>query len=521
MKMVKSLLLGSAAGLVAVTSGQAADMPVKAKPVEYVKICSLYGAGFYYIPGTDTCLKIGGWVRAEISDQMNGNSTTGIFGSDYNQRSTNNFWTRERGYITADARDMTPYGVARGYIAVGISTNNNGAENAGSSEFSANRAFVQWAGFTAGQTVSFFDFYTAAAFLIRAGQSPSEDTGDGGWWVWAYTAQFGNGFSGTISAEERRSGQILDFGGTAASAALSGAGAVVITAANPAALGGPAAPNTNGTINATTGATNGYGGWQWPDVVANLRVDQAWGSAQVMGAIHDVNATYYGATPITGHPSDQVGFAVGVGLKINTPFISQGDYFMGEANYANGAGKYIWNATTMGTMDAQNGTTLGFGFGSDCVYGGTIAAGTATSCQLTTAWGFDVAYEHYWSPQVHQSIVGAYVQDQYNGLANAMLCSGEGGGNGVGSGITAVATPGCGNNWSLWAVGSRLQWDITKTFYVSTDVVYDQLQTAALVGGVQTAAIALAGSGSIAGVSGLGNQSNWLFSVRMHKDFYP
>src|SRR5712672_4546314 len=45
MKMVKSLLLGSAAGLVAVGGAQAADLPVKAKPVEYVKICSLYGAG--------------------------------------------------------------------------------------------------------------------------------------------------------------------------------------------------------------------------------------------------------------------------------------------------------------------------------------------------------------------------------------------------------------------------------------------------------------------------------------------
>ena len=64
MKMVKSLLLGSAAGLVALTGAQAADLPVKAKPVQYVKICSLYGAGFYYILGTDMCIKVGGWVRA-------------------------------------------------------------------------------------------------------------------------------------------------------------------------------------------------------------------------------------------------------------------------------------------------------------------------------------------------------------------------------------------------------------------------------------------------------------------------
>ena len=65
MKMVKSLLLGSAAGIVAVAGAQAADLPVKAKPVEYVKVCSLYGAGFYYIPGTDICLKIGAAFRAE------------------------------------------------------------------------------------------------------------------------------------------------------------------------------------------------------------------------------------------------------------------------------------------------------------------------------------------------------------------------------------------------------------------------------------------------------------------------
>src|ERR1700751_3594329 len=63
MKTVKSLLLGGAAGLAAIAGAQAADLPVKAKPVEYVKICSLYGQGFFYIPGTDTCIKLGGWVR--------------------------------------------------------------------------------------------------------------------------------------------------------------------------------------------------------------------------------------------------------------------------------------------------------------------------------------------------------------------------------------------------------------------------------------------------------------------------
>ena len=61
---MKSLLLGSAATLLAVAGVQAADLP-KAEPVEYVKVCETYGAGFWYIPGTDTCLRVGGYVRFE------------------------------------------------------------------------------------------------------------------------------------------------------------------------------------------------------------------------------------------------------------------------------------------------------------------------------------------------------------------------------------------------------------------------------------------------------------------------
>ena len=67
--MSKNILLGCAAAFVVVGGAHAADLPAKAKPVEYVKICSVYGAGFFYIPGTDTCIKIGGWVRAEYAFQ--------------------------------------------------------------------------------------------------------------------------------------------------------------------------------------------------------------------------------------------------------------------------------------------------------------------------------------------------------------------------------------------------------------------------------------------------------------------
>src|ERR1700681_4762713 len=200
MKMVKSLFLGSAAGLVAMTGAQAADLPVKAKPVEYVKICSLYGAGFYYIPGTDMCLKIGGWVRMEIAQGYNGNITNGPFAGNLNNRTTNDQTWRSRGYITADARNQTEYGTVRSYIAVGVNSNDIGNADAA---FNSNRAFIQWAGFTAGIATSFYDFYSAPA-TAYFGSYPGSDTGDSGWKVLGYTAQFGNGLSGTIAAEIAR-----------------------------------------------------------------------------------------------------------------------------------------------------------------------------------------------------------------------------------------------------------------------------------------------------------------------------
>jgi hypothetical protein len=206
-KRVKSLLLGSAAGLVAVSAGQAADLPVKAKPVQYVKVCSLYGAGFYYMPGSDICLKIGGYMRAETVYHSNGNFAGGPTAGDVNNRTTNEFLMRARAYITADAREQTAWGTARAYLAVGVATTDVG-NSLNPSILGFNRAFVQWAGITAGISQSFYEFFEG--FLVGyRGYTPGSGTGDTGWWVWAYTAQLGNGVSATISAEQRRMTQII------------------------------------------------------------------------------------------------------------------------------------------------------------------------------------------------------------------------------------------------------------------------------------------------------------------------
>ena len=205
MKMVKSLLLGTAAGLVAVAGAQAADMPVKAKPVQYVKICSLYGDAFYYIPGTDTCLKLGGYLRVQAEYNAGGGGvpdggTSQGGQARYNRFDTNDIDYRTRAALSWDVRQQTEYGTLRTYIRIGVQVTTPTDTEAGGAPF-WDRAFMQFAGFTVGKTQSFFDLFTYGGGMSYHNVRTSGDTGAAGLTVWAYTAQFGNGFSGTLSLE--------------------------------------------------------------------------------------------------------------------------------------------------------------------------------------------------------------------------------------------------------------------------------------------------------------------------------
>jgi hypothetical protein len=67
MTLMKSILLGSAAGIVAVAGAQAADLPTKkSAPAEYVRICNVGGMAGFIIPGSDTCLKISGYITGQV-----------------------------------------------------------------------------------------------------------------------------------------------------------------------------------------------------------------------------------------------------------------------------------------------------------------------------------------------------------------------------------------------------------------------------------------------------------------------
>ncbi|MCK1514322.1 porin, partial [Bradyrhizobium sp. 190] len=220
MKMVKGFMLCSAAGLLAMSGAQAADLPVKAKAVEYVRICSLYGAGFFYIPGTDTCIKLGGYVR--IDTTFNGGIYGGPFWSGTNgqgNRFRDNFNSRSRMAITVDTRTATEYGVVRTFGQGDFQFNNFGSSNpsdlaafpagasnalnvAGGGYVAVEMVFIQFAGFTFGKSASAY----ATPWNGYPGNNNSFLMGGPDYVTGVnniqYTAQFGNGVSATIGLDD-------------------------------------------------------------------------------------------------------------------------------------------------------------------------------------------------------------------------------------------------------------------------------------------------------------------------------
>src|SRR6266404_6135598 len=313
MKMVKSLILGSAAGLLAMSGAQAADLPVKAKAVEYVKICSLYGAGFFYIPGTDTCIKLGGYLRVDTT--FNGSiydqpAWSGDLGQQNRYRDY--FAARSRMALTVDTRTATEYGVVRTFaqgdfqFSVFNSNSVNPASfvtnaagnglsgllgNVGEGYVAVELVFIQFAGFTFGKSASAYATpwhgYPGnnSSFLLGG---HTDVTGINNI---QYSWQFGNGVSATLGLDDS-----VVFNRT-----------LLLNLAN-----GVSATGINGTA---------YGGDHAPDIVGNIRIDQAWGLWQISAAGHDVNAAYNSLTPsviggflnpnnlseISGHPTDKWG----------------------------------------------------------------------------------------------------------------------------------------------------------------------------------------------------------------------
>jgi hypothetical protein len=441
------MLLGSAAALTAISSAQAADLPVKAKPVQYVKICSLYGDGFYYIPGSDVCLKIGGYVQADYAWNHAGSGQqfyTGANGA--MDRTVSPYSTRHRAHFNFDSRTQTSYGTLRTYVAVHIEN-----RDINSVTVSPARAFIQWAGFTFGHTKSYTDVPgTPAGDSFRSLHQTQaiSDTAANGTNQIAYTWELGNGMTFNVGADERR---------TKALANLSVANLVAV-GSNPATAFGP---------------------YQHPTPWVNFAVNQAWGRFGVSAIFNKVNATYYSAVPgcpvgaqggttQCGYPDDKWGWAVLSGIDIKAPWAGPGDHFGGFFDYGVGAAAYSGggNLSSPGLFGAGNQVALGFITDGVYLNGGQIS--------LTTAWSTGFGYEHFWVPNLSTTVFGTYSQVRFNDtvINSGVFC------NSATTAQTVIVPGRCDPGFNFWTIGTHTDWYPVAGFRLAVEVMYSRVETA-------------------------------------------
>ena len=342
----KTVLLAAAVVGVAGTA-QAADLAKKAPAAaNYVKVCDAYGAGFFYIPGSDTCLKIGGYVRADLYAFDTSREWASYGNSGAAGRTKHAINTLAKAQLQFDARTATEMGLLRSYVEVNIANYSaNRGTTATGMTLELSKGFVQFGGLTAGRAQSFFDFWTGDTFGAWFEPAHSDTTVN----LFGYTFAFGNGITASVSLED---------------------------------------PSTGSWNGRRIGSY--YAGVKSPDVVANVNIAQAWGSAQIMAALHDG----YSATSVGGLDTDKWGYAVGAGVKINLPMLGASDTLTLQGAYSKGAVSYA------GPDFGQDGTSA--------LYIADMTMTGAGALEQNTAWSVSGALTHGWTKTLTSSLEASY-----------------------------------------------------------------------------------------------------------------
>jgi hypothetical protein len=484
MTMIKRLVLGSAASVFAMGGVQAADLPVKAKAVEYVRVCSLYGAGFFYIPGSDTCIKLGGYLRVDTTFNGSGTQNDPAWNGDPGQgnRYRDYFITRSRLAFTVDTRTASEYGVVRTFtqadfqfdtlgnggsfspnaLNTNLANNPNLLNSVGGGYVAVEYVFIQFAGFTFGKSASAY----ATPWEGYPGNNSSyllggHDTVTGVNNI-QYTAQFGNGVSGTIGLDDP-----TVFNRTS-----------VYNLAQPGATAGTLGISAVGTLG------NAYGGVHSPDIVGNVRIDQAWGLFQISAAAHEVDASYNtlgvsaaptGASELSGHPETKWGGSVMAALNIKNIPTGAGDDIKIDATYAKGDTKNVIATSSTSPSFAMFGgssrgyQSVGFGATTDAIYL-PVANGGDGNLHLTDAWGVRGAFNHNWDPYWSTSLFGSASWVKYDGTAKASYCAAYATISGVKS-----ADYSCNPDFAVYQVGLITRWTPVKNLTFSAEVMYSRL----------------------------------------------
>ncbi|MDR3663457.1 MAG: porin, partial [Mycobacterium sp.] len=319
--------------------------------------------------------------------------------------------------------------------------------------------FIQFAGFTFGKAVSQFDPQWALGKpTISSGFLAGSNNATGIAQL-AYTAQFGNGVSGTISLEDA---QPYRTAGVVNASVMTGSGFI-----SPFL----AATVNYGVASANSFTGNASGGDHVPDIVGNLRVDQAWGSLHFGAAAHEVHGTYYttngsGAVDGNGRPASTWGYAVTGAFELKNLPTGVGDSLKAEATFSHGAAKYTFGGTVdtagagrfakLGSGTGNTGQSIGFGYVLDGVYA------NGTNISLANAWDVSAYYEHYWTPAWRTSIFGSVSAISYGSTGNSLLVAAANGGflttGSTGSFKGTAVDTGNNFNLTLSQIGTKTAW---------------------------------------------------------------
>jgi len=444
MKLTKTLLLGSAATLVVVAGAQAADLPTKkgAPAAEYVKVCKVGDIAGFVIPGSDTCLKISGYVNAQIAMGNVKDEYTlapypaplggGAMALTSAAKNVNDIGYYTRGQVNFDAVTNTAMGPLLAHIELqGDSGDGRFDSNTGSGVV-LNEGYVQWAGITAGKHPSFYD-YLAGGDTWKDFFSPDHSGTPIN--LLAYTATFGGGFSATLSLEQNES--------------VSGFAGSKFTVSTISSLVGTVA---YGSISgAPLGARS-------PDIVASLDVTQTWGGAHLAGVAHNDRYAFTGSLAVSGAPVssfesdvDTWGYGVIGGVTFNLPMLSAGSKIAFQGAYADGAIAYSgatspgWGEQDQGFNTNGNGLLFPMADGIFNPVTGSYEKSQAWSAAAQLTWKVSPNFEI--DPEI------AYASVQYDS-ASAALWS-----------VSPKAT--------AWWVGAVFDWSPVKNLDFALDAIYE------------------------------------------------
>lgn len=494
-------------------AADAEELPKRrAAPAEYVRVCDQYGAAFFYIPGTNTCLRLGGaavgeWRSWSTSYRMSrsiiatdnpvafgtgaGGNPLGLPGhvpnlGYSNARSGDNTGFVGIGRAELDARAPTDYGTMRAFVRLesyfgsdssAATGSLSGGQYFGGANFAngttfrttarettiLNKAFLQFGGLTVGRVQSFFDFYTDN-INWEALRGSNATVG-----ALAYTYSFRDGVSLSFSLEDNVSRRgfigstIGSYNLIAAVYGLTGAAADFAAAAWGTRFSG--VPD----------------GVKIPDIVGAFRIDQPWGGAQISAAAHQLRSSLYTrnatvATPVTGVPlgtaipavsQEDYGYAAQLGLQFNLDkfapeFFPEGDKLWIQGTYARGAVGYLMGNNLSFNGGPVNGNAFyGYGNGGvkasngweftsfDCIW----TAGA--HCDKSTGWAALAAFKHYWTPTLSSGLYGSVLELYYSPSAIADF----------GGGVGAV-------NTTEYRIGSNLVWTPIKNFDLGGELMY-------------------------------------------------